>query len=778
MKLRLIFLISLILASIFVISGFLKKSQKEDIQNLSNEISDSINLVYKSTLNTYKLTTQNEFHNLMDNKKALEILKNFKYANKNEQVLLREELYELFLNYYNYLKTLDVRQFHFHTHTGKSLLRFHIPYSNDDSLFETRFSIKIANTKFKSVYGFEGGKIYDGFRYVYPIIDNNEHLGSVEYSISFEAIEKMMKEIFPKYKYHLHVDKTVSYDKVFKSHRNNFETSIFGKGHYIENKVISSISNKMNDDETVKKINKALLLDHNFSDIFSKKENFNFPILLKENSFIVSFISIKDTTNKHAAYLVAYIPSDEILAINNKYDVFYILFYFIIGVVFILAYIINYQIEKIIKQKKRLEKTNINQLETITKQKNELETIFNTTNDGIIIIDFKSNFLFFNKAYKNITGFTQNELRRKTWLDLLNDKEKDKFIDILKELKRIEHIENFENLINVKNNKKIKLNLSMTLMPGKKRVLLSGKDITESYKKEKLIHDYMQLIDKNIITSSTDLKGKITFVSDAFCRTTGYTKDELIGKNHNIVSDKNTAKKIYEDLWTTISNNRTWKGELKNRRKNGTFYWVEQTISSIYNEHNEKIGYTAINQNITNRKRLEELSITDGLTNIYNRRYFNEVFPKMLNIAKRNNEFICFLIMDIDFFKQYNDTYGHQMGDKSLINLANAIKNMCKRADDYCFRLGGEEFGIIYKVKDEKQSVVFANSVRKRIEELLIEHKTSKVSKYLTVSIGVVCQSGKNIATDVEIYKQGDDLLYEAKKNGRNRVYSNLKKSE
>merc|ERR1711879_246441 len=145
--------------------------------------------------------------------------------------------------------------------------RFHIPYSNDDSLFETRFSIKIANTKFKSVYGFEGGKIYDGFRYVYPIIDNNEHLGSVEYSISFEAIEKMMKEIFPKYKYHLHVDKTVSYDKVFKSHRNNFETSIFGKGHYIENKVISSISNKMNDDQTVKKINKALLLDHNFSDI-------------------------------------------------------------------------------------------------------------------------------------------------------------------------------------------------------------------------------------------------------------------------------------------------------------------------------------------------------------------------------------------------------------------------------------------------------------------------------------------------------------------------------
>ncbi|RXJ85547.1 GGDEF domain-containing response regulator [Arcobacter cloacae] len=167
---------------------------------------------------------------------------------------------------------------------------------------------------------------------------------------------------------------------------------------------------------------------------------------------------------------------------------------------------------------------------------------------------------------------------------------------------------------------------------------------------------------------------------------------------------------------------------------------------------------------------IEKISITDGLTNVYNRRHFNDIFPKIINSAKRNDELICFLLIDIDHFKQYNDNYGHQMGDEVLIKFADCLKSSLKRADDMCFRLGGEEFGIIYKSEDKQKALEFANILKNSIENLKIEHKYNSSSKYVTASLGLICRHARDIKNIDEIYKQTDDLLYEAKKSGRNIV--------
>lgn len=182
----------------------------------------------------------------------------------------------------------------------------------------------------------------------------------------------------------------------------------------------------------------------------------------------------------------------------------------------------------------------------------------------------------------------------------------------------------------------------------------------------------------------------------------------------------------------------------------------------------------AIEHNIATKDLLEKLSITDGLTNIYNRRYFDTVFPKIITSAKRNNDLVCFLLMDIDHFKQYNDHYGHQAGDKALINFAAVLSNSIGRADDYCFRLGGEEFGILFKAEREKNALEFADTVREKIVALKILHEYSSTSSVLTTSMGLACNRAKTIADENAIYKQADDLLYKAKENGRNQVCSNI----
>lgn len=292
-------------------------------------------------------------------------------------------------------------------------------------------------------------------------------------------------------------------------------------------------------------------------------------------------------------------------------------------------------------------------------------------------------------------------------------------------------------------------------------------ELSRNHKKMK---KYVDIIDETVITSSSDLTGRIVYVSEAFCKISGYTKEELLHKNHNILRDPASPKELYANLWKTIKNNNIWEGEIRNKRKDGTFYWVLAKISPVYDEFDEKIGYTSIRQDITDKKIIEEISITDGLTDIYNRRYFNELFPKMINSTKRNNESVAFLLLDIDNFKLYNDNYGHQKGDDVLIAFAKCLKDSLHRADDYAFRLGGEEFGIIFKSDTPEKALEFAEKLKENIVELKLVHEYNTASPFVTASMGLVFKNANEVHTIDEIYKQADDLLYVSKKNGRNQV--------
>lgn len=113
---------------------------------------------------------------------------------------------------------------------------------------------------------------------------------------------------------------------------------------------------------------------------------------------------------------------------------------------------------------------------------------------------------------------------------------------------------------------------------------------------------YNHLIDKYIISSATNLKGEITSVSSAFCKISGYSKQELIGKSHNIVRDKDVSRDLFKDMWKTIKSGQTWHGELRNRAKDGSVYWVEATISPNYNKQGKHIGYTSLRIDVTDKK--------------------------------------------------------------------------------------------------------------------------------------------------------------------------------
>jgi len=168
-------------------------------------------------------------------------------------------------------------------------------------------------------------------------------------------------------------------------------------------------------------------------------------------------------------------------------------------------------------------------------------------------------------------------------------------------------------------------------------------------------------------------------------------------------------------------------------------------------------------------KAMHELSIKDPLTQLYNRRHFNTIFTQQFQTAHRHHFYFALFILDIDFFKQYNDTYGHQEGDRALCKLAEALNEHLRRSEDSVFRLGGEEFSGICIGEDREKIVSRISSIIDIVTDLHIEHSSSSVSEYISVSIGIkIINSFEEYDFD-RLYKEADEALYRAKQEGRNR---------
>ena len=171
-------------------------------------------------------------------------------------------------------------------------------------------------------------------------------------------------------------------------------------------------------------------------------------------------------------------------------------------------------------------------------------------------------------------------------------------------------------------------------------------------------------------------------------------------------------------------------------------------------------------------KKLETASITDALTELFNRRYFNLVYNRELTRCIREKKALAFMMLDIDYFKGYNDTYGHLKGDASLKAVADMMKKTLKRPGDYLFRLGGEEFGVLIADIDEDKAYYMAEKLRQNILSLGIEHKGNKANKYLSISIGIINLFPNQTSDSEQIIQKADENLYQAKEQGRNRVVS------
>jgi diguanylate cyclase (GGDEF)-like protein/PAS domain S-box-containing protein len=269
----------------------------------------------------------------------------------------------------------------------------------------------------------------------------------------------------------------------------------------------------------------------------------------------------------------------------------------------------------------------------------------------------------------------------------------------------------------------------------------------------------------------TDITGIIIDVNDTFTTITGYSREEVIGKNPRIIKSGRQSPKFYADMWQVLLEEGYWYGELWNRRKSGEVYAEMKTISAVRDEQGITTHYVSLANDITQIKehqdQLERIAHYDILTSLPNRSLLSDRLYQAMLQCNRHAQSLAVVFLDLDGFKTVNDAYGHDMGDELLIALSGRMKEALREGDSLA-RIGGDEFVAVLTdlstVKDCE--LVLERLLLAASEPIIVEDLVLNVS----ASIGVTLYPQDNVDAD-QLMRHADQAMYVAKESGKNQYH-------
>lgn len=266
----------------------------------------------------------------------------------------------------------------------------------------------------------------------------------------------------------------------------------------------------------------------------------------------------------------------------------------------------------------------------------------------------------------------------------------------------------------------------------------------------------------------TDAQSRIQLVNKAFSDTTGYAADEVIGKTPSILRSGKQSDEFYADFWNVLQRDGEWRGEIWNKRKNGSIYPEWLNVSAVRNRSGDIEHYVAIFSDITERKEREEAmtfrAFHDALTSLPNRLLFKDRLDQALAHAKRSKDRTpVVMFLDLDKFKQINDTFGHDIGDMLLKEVAARLR-ACVRLSDTVARFAGDEFTVLLpEACSKEEAEVVANKI---LEAMLVPVRLGNEDRIVTTSIGISLypEDGRDSES---LMKAADAAMYQVKRSGR-----------
>jgi diguanylate cyclase (GGDEF)-like protein/PAS domain S-box-containing protein len=431
-------------------------------------------------------------------------------------------------------------------------------------------------------------------------------------------------------------------------------------------------------------------------------------------------------------------------------------------------------------------------------EKEKLQLIFNTSPDGAIIsrmtdgliLDVNAGFLF-------MSGYTREEVINRSTLDINfwhHAQDRERFIQ---ELNTKGTCENLEFVFQRKNMSKFPGSISANtiLIQEDTHIISIIHDITKNIQAAEEIRESEELY-RSILDASpdditiTDINGNILVVSPAALKMFGYSSEyeNFVGSRLINYIVPNEREQAASNIQRIRKGEFIGPNEYHGIQSDGCIIDIEVNSGIIHDANGKLSKMVFVVRDITERKKTEQqiqelvrqLEIeksaallnanTDSLTGLANRRFFDEALNTEYHRMKRSKTPLSLIMLDVDYFKRFNDTYGHVAGDDCLRQIGTTLKTYVGRTTDIVARYGGEEFVAILTDTDQTGARILAERIRQAVQNLGIPHRDSDIAEYVTVSLGIATIYSTTLASAEEALALADEALYCAKRDGRNRV--------
>ena len=871
----LLFFISLSTTALLISYYQIKNHEKEVLK----QEQEMLNITYNTIIKAYKAYSEIFLTTKINVAEVYALMKKANSTNIGEKNSARGELYSLLFDSYNSMKIFKIKQLHFHLPNNESFLRFHKVDKYGDNLEGVRDTVAYVNRYKEPISGFEEGKIYNGYRFVYPVIDGDKHYGSVEISISMQDIVQHLKNEATA-DVEFIIKKDIVEKKVFDNEKTNYTQSNISSDYYYE----KSISQDGN--ELIEK------LTANYSELkesISKGIGFNFFSCLDDKFYMTTFIPIINKySNRHVAYIIASRPNPSLEYMFKKDILINILTILLFALLTYFYYKIQKKSQKLqksnnaLKSIKRLAKLGFWEFDAESKKltwSDEIYDIFNLEQQSItptfdIFLSYvhpddkemlknvfsdsiktKSDYQIQHRVVRpdnsilhvNEIGYhSYNEKGEHTHTvgtvhDVTNIVEyEEKICSIKNELQSIvnhipsimfrckadkdmtmlfmnpavhkitgykpqgfilNRVRNFRELIHPDDKQTVESKIQKAIADidqysieyrilnsigdevwvresGRTSINEDGlkiiegiiTDITHQKNSMNMLRKFIDIQDSIVIlTDST----KILFANKKFYDFFGYENLEEFSQEHPCINNLFIEDSTFFHVGKMMPKEEHWIRSLLNLpgrerivsmlNKDNRPHAFSVSINS-YDPQSYVINFSDISDTMFEKLQLEIKAIKDPLTNAYNRTYFDSSIESILKNNEKRNGKTGIILFDIDHFKDVNDNYGHDIGDKVLKNLVTTTKRFIRK-DDKLIRWGGEEFIVVMYTKTIDDIIRQAEHLRFVIQNEKVENIPA-----ITCSFGVALHDERDAIEDT--IKKADEKMYEAKRGGRNQVKS------
>lgn len=407
-------------------------------------------------------------------------------------------------------------------------------------------------------------------------------------------------------------------------------------------------------------------------------------------------------------------------------------------------------------------------------EKNFVDAILQSANSLLVVLDNTGRIIRFNRACEKLTGYSFDDIGGTfVWDTLLEAKDITPVKQVFEDLRTSALPNNYKNNWVTKDGEKRMIEWSNSVITGNDNIIsfivTIGNDITERMMVEAERDKHARALDQSADSVMiTDRNGDIEYVNPSYENITGYSREELIGQNPRIVNSGKQDDSFYKRLWETILAGEVFRDVLINRAKDGSLYYEEKTIAPLLDSEGRVTSFVSTGKDITERVETQErmyyLAHHDVLTDLPNRILFLERLGHALTGIDRRDQICAVLFLDLDRFKNINDTLGHDIGDKLLQAVGERLKESVREGDTVA-RLGGDEFTVLLENIQSADAV--APVARKVLTELAVPYQIDDHELYSSASIGISMYPDDG-ADPKTLLKNADTAMYRAKDQGRN----------